>query len=525
MKLSSVFYIFLVIISYACAGNILFLVPFNGPSHWLFLSHFIRELLNRGHHVTAITGIKYTYSVNSNYTEILIDPPYDFSTFVSNDDVFETKYTSPFSSVKWLYTLGLDNSEYGLKNLNVQRLIQSENEHHFDLVISEQFYQETWLMFAHKFNAPIVTISSMGYSDYMDYANGLVTPWAYVPHLLLNFSDKMTFWQRVENVLLSLYDKYLRLTFYMPENNKLAEKYFGSALKSQGPLPRVEDMEKKIDVMLVNFNHAISKPRPSMPNQINIGGAHIKPKPKLLPTEIQKFIDEAENGVIYMSLGAYVKSASMPVEKMQEFLNAFGQLKQRVLWKFESDNLPELPKNVMMKKWMPQADILAHKNVRLFITHGGMFGTTEGTYNGLPMLFIPFYGDQHRNALKAEAAGTALTLRFAEINADTLKSKLNELLQNKKYYEKAQDVSRVFKDSPIHPMDSAIFYVEYVMRHKGAKYLKSSAIELSWYENLLLDIVGLCFSIVILTILLIFLLVKLIKKALSQTKDLKLKHS
>lgn len=71
--------IFVAVISFASAGNILFLVPFNGPSHWLFLSHFIRELLNRGHHVTAVTGIKYGESLHLNYTEVLIDPPYDFN--------------------------------------------------------------------------------------------------------------------------------------------------------------------------------------------------------------------------------------------------------------------------------------------------------------------------------------------------------------------------------------------------------------------------------------------------------------
>lgn len=71
--------IFVLFVSFVHAGNILFLVPFNGPSHWLFLSHFIRELLNREHHVTAVTGIKYAESTHSNYTEILIDPPYDFT--------------------------------------------------------------------------------------------------------------------------------------------------------------------------------------------------------------------------------------------------------------------------------------------------------------------------------------------------------------------------------------------------------------------------------------------------------------
>lgn len=151
-------------------------------------------------------------------------------------------------------------------------------------------------------------------------------------------------------------------------------------IAERGPLPTMEELETKIDIMLVNFNHAIVKPRPQMPNQINIGGAHLKSIAKPLPSDLQKFVDEAEHGVIYMSLGAFVKSALMPVEKIHELLNAFGKLKQRVLWKFENENIPSLPKNVMIKKWLPQADILAHKNVRLFITHGGMFGTTEGMF-------------------------------------------------------------------------------------------------------------------------------------------------
>lgn len=57
--------------------NILLLAPFNGVSHWLFLSHFIRQLDSRGHAVTAITGIPLAGKISSNYTEILIDPPFD----------------------------------------------------------------------------------------------------------------------------------------------------------------------------------------------------------------------------------------------------------------------------------------------------------------------------------------------------------------------------------------------------------------------------------------------------------------
>lgn len=50
-----------------------------------------------------------------------------------------------------------DTSEHGLKAETVQKIIHSKDLH-FDLVINADFFHESWLMFAHKFNAPIVTI-------------------------------------------------------------------------------------------------------------------------------------------------------------------------------------------------------------------------------------------------------------------------------------------------------------------------------------------------------------------------------
>lgn len=48
-------------------------------------------------------------------------------------------------------------SEHGLKDPNVQKIIHSDDLH-FDLIINEEFFHESWLMFGYLFNAPAVSI-------------------------------------------------------------------------------------------------------------------------------------------------------------------------------------------------------------------------------------------------------------------------------------------------------------------------------------------------------------------------------
>jgi glucuronosyltransferase len=56
-------------------------------------------------------------------------------------------------------------------------------------------------------------------------------------------------------------------------------------------------------------------------------------------------------------------------------------------------------------------------------------------------------------------------------------------------------VSRAFRDRPITPLNTAIFWTEYVIRHRGAPHMRSAALELSWYQYLLLDVIAVLFVI------------------------------
>lgn len=65
--------------------------------------------------------------------------------------------------------------------------------------------------------------------------------------------------------------------------------FFSMSNIEYGPLPSVKDLQRNISIVFVNSHRSITMPRPSMPGQINIGGAHVKP-PKDLPANIKVFL-------------------------------------------------------------------------------------------------------------------------------------------------------------------------------------------------------------------------------------------
>lgn len=100
------------------------------------------------------------------------------------------------------------------------------------------------------------------------------------------------------------------------------------------------------------------------------------------------------------------------------------------MWKFEATELPNKPSNVRIEKWLPQNDVLAHKNLKLFITHGGLLSTTEAVYHGIPLVGIPVFGDQKMNMDRSVSIGLGKALPLKELNGDKLFSIIKEVLDN-----------------------------------------------------------------------------------------------
>merc|ERR1711909_69620 len=111
----------------------------------------------------------------------------------------------------------------------------------------------------------------------------------------------------------------------------------------------------------------------------------------------------------------------MTKERRAIFLDVFSQLEEyTIIWKWDEEEVVGLPSNVVLSKWLPQQDLLAHPNLRVFVTHGGLGSLVEAIYHKAVIVGIPLSNDQKPNLLRAERHGYAVSLDWDEMTADEL---------------------------------------------------------------------------------------------------------
>jgi len=245
----------------------------------------------------------------------------------------------------------------------------------------------------------------------------------------------------------------------------------------------------------VNGDPVLSATRPEMPYVINIAGFHCHPG-QPLPNDILEFVDSSE-GFILFSLGSIFDSI-LTEEQKSIFLTAFSQIKYKVIWKYK-DQLANIPKNVKILKWIPQQDVLAHPKAKAFITHAGLLSLQEAFYNNVPTITLPLFGDQPGNAAFLASMNLSIPLQWNTLNVDDVVAAITKAAEDRELRENVQRASKVFKDLPEKPMDKAMYWLEYVMRHKGAPHLQSTARNLNFFQYFLVDVVAFS-GMVILTV-------------------------
>ncbi|KAL1491899.1 hypothetical protein ABEB36_012421 [Hypothenemus hampei] len=471
------------------------LLIFHSPSksHYFLGNELAKGLAKLGHEVTIVAPFE-EKNPPKNYRNIVLE---NVETELGNNlrrNLFELDNIPPFYQLLFLFSSPLQGiSELVLNNVKIQNLLKSNET--FDAVILDQTLNDALKWFAYHFKVPLILLWSQGANRYVN--NPVANPQnpSYIVDMFLNFNTPMTFYERFYNFVFGAMQDLILYYYLEPNQNKILKKYMPDA-------PDLGDPQYNVSLVICNSHESIYEALPHVPNMIDIGGFHVNPSEKL-SKDLKKFMDNAKEGVIYFSMGSILKPSNMPKDKKDIILKVLGSRKEKVLWKWDEDQLENKPDNVMISKWFPQHSILAHPNCKLFITHGGLLSTTETVYFGVPVLAFPMFGDQNSNAERITAKGFGLKMKFAELTEESLTEALVKLLEDPTYLEKAKHASALLHDRPLKPIELADYWIKYVIRHKGAPHLRVAGVNLPLYKYYMIDVLAVILGVLLVAFLVI----------------------
>ncbi|KRY91076.1 putative UDP-glucuronosyltransferase ugt-60 [Trichinella pseudospiralis] len=313
---------------------------------------------------------------------------------------------------------------------------------------------------------------------------------SFIPNGGSAYSDKMTFFDRLCNSLLS----FLMLMYpQLPISaHKIEENIFktvhGNDYKS------IKELNSNIAGMLINGEASLEFPRPLLPTVIYLGDL-LPPKSSQLSTEWQHVVEAENAGIILFSFGSVINANFIPWEIKKELLDAFSRFPNyTIVCKLSVDESHKyhLPPNVKLFNWIPQRELLDHPKLKLFITHGGYNSLLETAKVGVPMITIPLFGDQMSNALRAERKKLSLVINKLEITSENLEKKMKILLEDNTYFDRAKQFAGFIHDKPLSNADMLIRYMDITIRRQ--KIIKSAVLNLNTIQEFNLDSVILATS-------------------------------
>ncbi|XP_066242485.1 UDP-glucuronosyltransferase 2B31-like isoform X1 [Saccopteryx leptura] len=478
-------------ISPACCGKVL--VWPTEYSHWINMKTILDELVQRGHEVTVLTSSA-SILVDPNKASAIKFEIYPISLTKDDLEVFFmqiiNKWTDLPRDTFWSYFSQLQEFLWECSDL-IEKLCKSVvfnrklmtklQESRFDVILADAIGPCGELL-AELLKIPLVYSLRFSPGDNFEKrSGGLPFIPSYVPVILSELSDRMTFMERVKNMIYVLYFDFWFKTF----NQKKWDEFYSEVL---GRPTTFYELMGKAEMWLIRTYWDFEFPRPFLPHFEFVGGLHCKPA-KPLPKEMEEFAQSSgEHGIVVFTLGSMV--TNMTEGRANMIASALAQIPQKVIWRYEGKKPDTLGPNTRLYKWIPQNDLLGHPKTKAFITHGGTNGIYEAIYHGIPMVGIPLFADQPDNIVHMKTKGAAIRLDLHTLSSTKLLNALETVINDPSYKENAMKLSRIHHDQPMKPLDRAVFWIEFVMRHKGAKHLRPASYDLNWVQYHSLDVIG-----------------------------------
>ncbi|XP_068101388.1 UDP-glucuronosyltransferase 1A5-like isoform X2 [Hyperolius riggenbachi] len=485
----------LVALRLAQGGNVL-VIPQDG-SHWLSMRNLVEKLSQRGHEtVVVVPDINFHFKNLDQFNVKTFSAPYsrEFMESIPKSFGFNVfQHRAILQKVKSMYNMFVNVSNQAIGAckglLSNDTLIKYLETRNFDVMLTDPVFPCGEIVAEHLSVPSVYFLRGVLFGIDLE-ATQTPTPLSYVPRPFFNFTDHMTFDQRVKNFLMRCLELIFGHSFYAPYDQMASE-----FLKKE---VRTVHLYSRASIWLLRVDHILEYPRPYMPNVVLIGGIHcINKKP--LKQEFEKLVNSSgEHGFVVFSLGSMV--SEIPMHKAMDIAEALGSIPQTVIWRYTGPPPSNLEENTHLVKWLPQNDLLAHPKARAFITHAGSHGIYEGICNAVPMVMLPLFGDQMDNAKRIESRGAGITLNVLDMTPDDLTNALKSVINVPSYKENIHRLSDLHLDRPIHPLDLAVYWVEFVMRHKGAPHLRPAAHDLNWIQYHSIDVFAFLLAVLVISL-------------------------
>ncbi|ELU11456.1 hypothetical protein CAPTEDRAFT_152728 [Capitella teleta] len=469
-----------------CRGANIIVIPTNIHSHHLYMSQLAADLTTYAHRVSILLPS------NAKPPEMLRGTKVNVMTFQSpgktsamNSEefsrhlialAFSKSFVGTISTMREMATMGDKQMETDCEGRF--QLIPQIKAQAFDFAIvdGQDLFCTPLLPYALEIPFALVSISIAPLQFRVP-----ALP-SFTPAFMSSLSDRMHFWQRTINTVQSL----LMMAAY---NLQLNGVHFAEKFAPERPPISPSGLARKASLLFLMNDLAIGYPFPLMPNVVPMADIMARPA-KALPEDIQLFLDGASDGAILMSLGSVVNH--VPDDVIDVFCRAFGQIEQKVLWKLpgNKDCRGMSPPNIMTSSWLPQNDILAHQNLKLFITHGGLNSVIESIYHAVPMVAIPVALDQPGNAARLSDKHLGVRMSIAEdFTTEKLVSNIREVMSNGSYKHAMHHACRVLRDRQESPGKRVSYWVDHVMQ-LGDAHLRTGAFDLNICQFLMFDVLA-----------------------------------
>ena len=300
---------------------------------------------------------------------------------------------------------------------------------------------------------------------------------SFVPVFGSPWTEKMTFFQRVNNIL-----SFIKHSWKLPAGFRTFD-VIKKHLKDK-QFKTWEELALGASLHLQNSDPLLDYPKPYLPNVIQVGGLTTR-QGEPLPRDMESFIQRRNKSTIIISFGSVAHYLPDQINKI--IYEGIVKLPYTVIWKYYGAGFPDVPDHVLLSPWLPQNDLLAHPKVKLFITHCGNNGQFEGLYHGVPMLGIPLFAEQLYNANRMVYHGYGSVIKHNELTPIKLFKSITEVVNNKTFFDNIKKASQIFRHRPQVPRERAAYWIDHVIRF--GPYLTSYAYEMSLYQFYMLDVI------------------------------------